>query len=91
LNSPLAASIVSWSACSSTNKSCHSPESPSSRIVDLVRAQVALVEHRNLALGLAKIEEEFLLVDGGAHLHQGPRAQDVFLDRSLDPPVASEN
>src|SRR5262249_50971038 len=27
-----------------------------------------------------------LLADGGAHLHQGPRAQDVFLDRSLDPP-----
>jgi hypothetical protein len=29
---------------------------------------------------------ELLLVGGGAHLHQRPRAQDVFLDRSLDPP-----
>src|SRR5438128_10767847 len=54
--------------------------------LDLVRAQVALVENRNLALGLAKIEEEFLLVCRGAQLHQRPRAQDVFLDRSLDPP-----
>src|SRR5262249_55898734 len=54
--------------------------------LDLVRAEVALVGPKDLAFGLAKIEEEFLLVGGGAHLHQGPRAQDVFLDRSLDPP-----
>src|SRR5262245_36813709 len=31
-NSSLAASIVSWSACSSTNQCCHSPGFPSSRI-----------------------------------------------------------
>src|SRR5215831_13048064 len=52
----------------------------------LIRSHVALVEHRNLALGLAQVEEQLLLVCRGAHLYQGPRAQDVFLDRSLDPP-----
>src|SRR5215467_14070453 len=31
-NSSLAASVVSWSRCSSTNQSCHSLELPSSRI-----------------------------------------------------------
>src|SRR5262245_36960356 len=129
-NSSLAASVVSWSACSSTNRSSHSPELPSSRIValseaepavhvdhepdvpisgirlsdwrhreahlgdaelpgddlHLVRSHVALVEHSNLVLGLAQVEEQLLLVHGGAHLHQRPRAQDVFLDRRLDPP-----
>ena len=40
--------------------------------LDLVRAQVALVEHSNLALGLAQVEEELLLIGGGAHLHQRP-------------------
>ena len=54
--------------------------------LDLVRAHVALIEHRNLALGLAQAEEQFLLVGRGAHLHQRPRAQDVFLDGRLDPP-----
>ena len=39
-----------------------------------------------LALGLAQVEEQLLLIGRGAHLHQGPRAQDVFLDRRLDPP-----
>ena len=39
-----------------------------------------------LALGLAQVEEQLLLVGRGAHLHQRPRAQDVFLDRRLDPP-----
>src|SRR5499427_7333080 len=52
----------------------------------LVRSHVALVEHSNLVLGLAQVEEQLLLVHGGAHLHQRPRAQDVFLDRRLDPP-----
>src|SRR5262245_14170501 len=111
-NSSLAASVVSWSACSSTNRSSHSPELPSSRIValseaepavhvddvrlgdaelpgddlHLVRSHVALVEHSNLVLGLAQVEEQLLLVHGSAHLHQRPRAQDVFLDRRLDPP-----
>ena len=53
---------------------------------DLVRLQVALVERLDLALDLAQIEEQPLLVGGRAHLHQAPGAQDVFLDRSLDPP-----
>jgi hypothetical protein len=30
--------------------------------------------------------EQLLLVRGGAHLHEGPGAQDVFLNRRLDPP-----
>src|SRR5215471_15545557 len=54
--------------------------------LDLVGAQVALFQRRDFALGLAQIEEQLLLVGGGAHLHQRPRAQDVFLDRRLDPP-----
>src|SRR5262249_35733844 len=54
--------------------------------LDLVGAQVALFQGGDLALGLAKIEEEFLLVSGGTHLHQRQRAQDIFLDRSLHPP-----
>src|SRR5262249_45477574 len=36
--SSLAASVVSWSACSSTNRSSHSPELPSSRIGALSEA-----------------------------------------------------
>src|SRR5215831_4429657 len=52
----------------------------------LVWSHVALVEHSNLVLGLAQVKEQLLLVHGGAHLHQRPRAQDVFLDRRLDPP-----
>ena len=54
--------------------------------LDLVVAQIALVERRDPALGLAQIEEQLLLARGGAHLHQRPRAQDVFLDRGADPP-----
>src|SRR5436189_41466 len=53
---------------------------------DLRPDQVKLIECRNLALGLAQVEKELLLIGGGAHLHQRPRAQDVFLDRRLDPP-----
>src|SRR5258705_7983950 len=47
------------------------------------------IRHRqdgDSALGLAQVEEQLLLIGRGAHLHQGPRAQDVFLDRRLDPP-----
>jgi hypothetical protein len=54
--------------------------------LDLIRTQVALFERGNLALGLAQVEEELFLVGGGAHLYQRSRAQDVFLDRGLDPP-----
>ena len=57
-----------------------------SRSGDLIGPQVALVERLDLALDLAQVEEQPLLVGGGAHLHQAPRAQDVFLDRGLDPP-----
>jgi hypothetical protein len=44
------------------------------------------IERRNLALGLAQAEEQFLLIGRGAQLHQRPRAQDVFLHSCLDPP-----
>ena len=54
--------------------------------LDLVGLQIALLERRDPALGLAQVEEQLLLVGGRAHLHQRPRAQDVFLDRRLDPP-----
>ena len=54
--------------------------------LDLIGPHVAFLERGDLALGLAQVEEQLLLVGGGAHLHQRPRAQDVFLDRGLDPP-----
>ena len=54
--------------------------------LDLIVAQIALVERGNPALGLAQIEEQLLLARGRAHLHQRPRAQDVFLDRGANPP-----
>ena len=106
---------VSWLSLSSASQSCHSPESPSSRIgalsdasppsrrfmsitscsvtpsrlrdqLDLIGPQIALLQRGDLALRLAQVEEQLLLVRGGAHLHERPRAQDVFLDRRLDPP-----
>src|SRR3569833_1331212 len=52
----------------------------------LIGAETALFERRDLALRLAQVEEQLLLVRGGAHLHERPRAQDVLLDRGLDPP-----
>src|ERR1035437_5434183 len=60
--------------------------------LDLVVSHIALVDDRYLALSLAQVEEQLPLVVGGAHLHQRPRAQDVFLDRCPDPPhgVGSE-
>ena len=36
--------------------------------------------------GQMQVEEQFLLRRRGAHLHQGPAMQDVFLDRGPDPP-----
>ena len=36
----------------------------------LVWSHVALVEHSNLVLGLAQVEEQLLLVHGSAHLHE---------------------
>src|SRR5260221_345978 len=52
----------------------------------LVQPHIAIVEDGDIALGLAEVEEHLLLVGRGAHLHQRPRPQDVFLDRRLDPP-----
>ncbi|MNJ49526.1 hypothetical protein D3C77_447630 [compost metagenome] len=48
--------------------------------------QVAFLEGRDLALGLAQVEEQLLLRRRSAHLHQGPGAQDVFLNGRADPP-----
>ena len=52
----------------------------------LVGAQIALVQRLQLALGAPQVEEQLLLRGRGAHLHEAPRAQDVFLDRGADPP-----
>ena len=54
--------------------------------LDLIGPHIAFVERRDAALRLPQIEEQLLLVGGGAHLHQRPGAQNVFLDRGLDPP-----
>src|SRR4028118_684255 len=51
-----------------------------------VGAPTPRLEGRAAALRLAQVEEQLLLVRGGAHLHERPRAQDVFLDRRLDLP-----
>ena len=55
-------------------------------MLDLVGPQIALVERGDPALRLAQVEEQLLLVRGGAHLHERPGAQDVFLNCRLDPP-----
>ncbi len=55
-------------------------------LLDLLGAEVALLDRLHLALRLAQVEEQLLLRRGGAHLHQRPGAQDVFLDRGPDPP-----
>ena len=54
--------------------------------LDLIGAHVAFLQRVDLALRLAQVEEQLLLVRGRAHFHERPRAQDVFLDRRLDPP-----
>ena len=48
--------------------------------------QIAIVERLQLALGAPQIEEQLLLRGRGAHFHEAPRAQDVFLNRGADPP-----
>ena len=53
---------------------------------DLIVTQVAVVERRDAALGLAQVEEQLLLAGGGAHLHERPRAQDILLNRGANPP-----
>jgi hypothetical protein len=55
-------------------------------LLDLIGAKIALFKRGDLALRLAQVEEQLLLVRGGAHFHERPRTQDVFLDRCLDPP-----
>jgi hypothetical protein len=52
----------------------------------LVGPEIAVLDRLDLALDLAQVEEQPLLVGGGAHLDEAPGAQDVFLDRGLDPP-----
>jgi hypothetical protein len=59
---------------------------PPGNDLDLVGPQIALLHRRDLALGLAQIEEKLLLVGGRAQLHQRPRTQDILLDSGLDPP-----
>ena len=54
--------------------------------MNLIRLEVAVVQRLDLAFDLAQIEEQPLLIGGRSHLHEAPRAQDVFLNRSLDPP-----
>ena len=54
--------------------------------LDLIGPHVAFLKRGNPALGFAQVEEQLLLVGGGAHLNERPRAQDVFLNRRLDPP-----
>ena len=49
-------------------------------------SQIPFLEGRDLALGLAQVEEQLLLVGGGAHFHEAPRTQDIFLNRRADPP-----
>jgi len=50
------------------------------------RLQVAVIDGLHLALQAAQVEEQLLLGGCGAHLHQRPGVQDVFLDRRADPP-----
>ena len=58
----------------------------------LIGTKIALVERGDLALGLAQVEEQLLLVRGGAHFHERPGTQDVLLYGGFDPPhsVGSE-
>jgi hypothetical protein len=52
----------------------------------LLGREVALLDRLHLALELAQVEEQLLLRRRGAHLHERPAVQDVFLDRGADPP-----
>src|SRR3984893_16304569 len=45
----------------------------------LVGVHITLVQRGDLALRLAQVEEQLLLVRGGAHLYERPRTQDVLL------------
>ena len=53
---------------------------------DLFGAQVAILHRADLALQAAQVEEQLLLGRRRADLYQAPAAQDIFLDRRLDPP-----
>src|SRR5258705_3468604 len=54
--------------------------------LDLLRAQIGIVESGDLGLGRAKLKEQLFLVCGGTDLHKRPGSQDVVLNRSPDPP-----
>ena len=58
----------------------------------LLRLQIAVIDRLHLALQTAQVEKQLLLCRGGAHLHERPAVQDVFLNRGADPPhcVSSE-
>ena len=47
---------------------------------DIIGVKVTLFQRVDLAFDLAKVEEQFFLRRGGAHFHERPRTQDVFLD-----------
>ena len=53
---------------------------------DVLGLEVAILEGVDLVLHPAEVEEELLLRGGGAHFHERPAAQDIFLDRGADPP-----
>lgn len=55
-------------------------------VLDLLGLQITLVKGLDLALEATQVEEQPLLIGGRAHFDERPRAQDIFLDRGLDPP-----
>ena len=52
----------------------------------VVRMKIAIFVSVEVLLHPSQVEEQFFLRGGGAHLHEAPAAENVFLDRSLDPP-----
>ncbi len=47
---------------------------------------VTVLDRLHLPLQAAQVEEQFFLRGRGAHFHQRPGMQDIFLDRGADPP-----
>ena len=66
--------------------SCSGTSSVRAILAHLLGLQVAVLDRLHLALQPAQVEEQLLLRRRGAHLHQRPAVQDVFLDRRADPP-----
>ena len=52
----------------------------------MFRLQVTIFDGLHLTLEPAQIEKQLLLRRRGAHLHQRPAMQDVFLDGRTNPP-----